>query len=145
MKANRDVEPGQDKQKRLLETQDVGHFSMLRALHLADYITEMNGPSTFYFPPPGSPCSPGGGSVCAGGRLLRLHVHPDLDALRAAAAHDPLGPLARPGLPARRPLLRLPRRPRGALAAQVVAHGPGAGLARRPGEPFSAALRTLLL
>ena len=35
--------PAADKQKALLETRDVGHFSMLRALHLADYITEMNG------------------------------------------------------------------------------------------------------
>lgn len=32
----------QDKQKRLLE-QETGHFSMVRALHLADLITLMNG------------------------------------------------------------------------------------------------------
>lgn len=32
----------QDKQKRLL-SQDAGHFSLVRALHAADYITELNG------------------------------------------------------------------------------------------------------
>ena len=31
-----------DKQKILLST-DAGHFSLIRALHLADLITEMNG------------------------------------------------------------------------------------------------------
>ncbi|KAK5015536.1 phosphatidylserine synthase [Cryomyces antarcticus] len=35
-------EPGQDKQVKLLAA-DSGHFSMIRALHLADLITEMNG------------------------------------------------------------------------------------------------------
>ncbi|KAH6844846.1 hypothetical protein B0I37DRAFT_378471 [Chaetomium sp. MPI-CAGE-AT-0009] len=34
--------PTSDKQKILLET-DSGHFSLIRALHLADLITEMNG------------------------------------------------------------------------------------------------------
>ncbi|KAF2200629.1 phosphatidylserine synthase [Delitschia confertaspora ATCC 74209] len=33
---------GQDKQARLL-SQDAGHFSLLRALHMADFITELNG------------------------------------------------------------------------------------------------------
>ncbi|KAF2751812.1 CDP-diacylglycerol--serine O-phosphatidyltransferase [Sporormia fimetaria CBS 119925] len=32
----------QDKQARLLST-EAGHFSLIRALHMADYITEMNG------------------------------------------------------------------------------------------------------
>lgn len=32
----------QDKQVRLL-SQDAGHFSLIRALHLADFITELNG------------------------------------------------------------------------------------------------------
>jgi hypothetical protein len=32
----------QDKQARLLST-EAGHFSLFRALHLADFITEMNG------------------------------------------------------------------------------------------------------
>lgn len=36
-------EPPVDKQKRLLEAQDPGHFSMVRALHLADLITLLNG------------------------------------------------------------------------------------------------------
>jgi hypothetical protein len=31
-----------DKQVRLLST-DAGHFSLIRALHLADFITELNG------------------------------------------------------------------------------------------------------
>jgi CDP-diacylglycerol--serine O-phosphatidyltransferase len=35
----------QDKQVRLL-SQDAGHFSLIRALHLADFITELNGMST---------------------------------------------------------------------------------------------------
>ncbi|KAI1848350.1 hypothetical protein JX265_008870 [Neoarthrinium moseri] len=35
-------EPAQDKQKVLLES-TTGHFSLVKALHLADYITEMNG------------------------------------------------------------------------------------------------------
>ncbi|KAK4963827.1 tyrosine/serine/threonine protein phosphatase pps1 [Elasticomyces elasticus] len=35
-------EPSQDKQKRLLG-EDSGHFSMIRALHLADVVTGMNG------------------------------------------------------------------------------------------------------
>ncbi len=34
----------QDKQARLL-SQEVGHFSLVRALHLADFITELNGTS----------------------------------------------------------------------------------------------------
>lgn len=34
--------PKSDKQKILLET-DAGHFSLIRALHMADFITEMNG------------------------------------------------------------------------------------------------------
>lgn len=32
-----------DKQKRLLEESDPGHFSMIRAMHLADLITLLNG------------------------------------------------------------------------------------------------------
>lgn len=36
------LQTGQDKQARLLST-DAGHFSLVRALHLADYITELNG------------------------------------------------------------------------------------------------------
>jgi hypothetical protein len=32
----------QDKQARLL-SQEAGHFSLVRALHLADFITELNG------------------------------------------------------------------------------------------------------
>lgn len=35
-------EQTQDKQARLL-SQDAGHFSLLRALHMADFITELNG------------------------------------------------------------------------------------------------------
>ncbi|ESZ90655.1 hypothetical protein SBOR_8955 [Sclerotinia borealis F-4128] len=35
-------EPAEDKQKRLLE-KDTGHFSMIKMLHLADLITELNG------------------------------------------------------------------------------------------------------
>jgi len=35
-------EPGQDKQKVLL-AQDTGHFSLIKALHLADLVTELNG------------------------------------------------------------------------------------------------------
>jgi len=31
-----------DKQKLLLSS-DAGHFSLIRALHLADFITELNG------------------------------------------------------------------------------------------------------
>ena len=34
-----------DKQKLLLST-DAGHFSLLRALHMADYITALNGMSS---------------------------------------------------------------------------------------------------
>jgi len=37
--------PAIDKQKRLLE-KDTGHFSMIKMLHLADLITELNGNST---------------------------------------------------------------------------------------------------
>jgi len=36
----------QDKQKRLLEQPNPGHFSMIRALHLADLITLGNGTIT---------------------------------------------------------------------------------------------------
>ncbi|KAH0006840.1 CDP-diacylglycerol--serine O-phosphatidyltransferase, partial [Aureobasidium melanogenum] len=35
--------PPMDKQKRLLEESDPGHFSMIRAMHLADLITLLNG------------------------------------------------------------------------------------------------------
>lgn len=38
---------GEDKQKRLLEQPNTGHFNMVRALHLADLITLLNG--TFLF------------------------------------------------------------------------------------------------
>lgn len=34
--------PVSEKQKLLLST-DAGHFSLVRALHLADFITELNG------------------------------------------------------------------------------------------------------
>jgi CDP-diacylglycerol--serine O-phosphatidyltransferase len=37
-----DENPGQDKQKMLLAS-DTGHFSLIKALHLADLITELNG------------------------------------------------------------------------------------------------------
>ncbi|EEP80647.1 hypothetical protein UREG_05489 [Uncinocarpus reesii 1704] len=40
-------DPAQDKQKMLLST-DTGHFSMIRALHLADLITELNGKSVAF-------------------------------------------------------------------------------------------------
>jgi hypothetical protein len=36
------AEPSHDRQKDLLSSGD-GHFSLVRALHMADYITEMNG------------------------------------------------------------------------------------------------------
>jgi hypothetical protein len=36
----------QDKQARLL-SQEAGHFSLVRALHLADFITELNGTVVF--------------------------------------------------------------------------------------------------
>lgn len=32
-----------NKQKDLLNASTAGHFSLLRALHMADYITELNG------------------------------------------------------------------------------------------------------
>jgi len=37
------TEPPKDKQQRLLEEQNVGHFSFVKAMHLADLITELNG------------------------------------------------------------------------------------------------------
>lgn len=37
--------PATDKQKRLLEQSETGHFSMIRAMHLADLITLLNGTS----------------------------------------------------------------------------------------------------
>jgi len=42
MTTTKDKEDPQDKQVRLL-AEDAGHFSMTRALHLADLITELNG------------------------------------------------------------------------------------------------------
>ncbi|KAL8738899.1 MAG: hypothetical protein Q9181_000351 [Wetmoreana brouardii] len=42
---------GQEKQKKLLAA-DAGHFSMIKALHLADLITELNGTHRFYTSPP---------------------------------------------------------------------------------------------
>ena len=42
------VEIGQEKQKKLLES-NAGHFSMLKALHMADYITALNGKSVFIY------------------------------------------------------------------------------------------------
>lgn len=38
-----DTSTAVDKQKRLLESPNPGHFSMVRALHLADLITLLNG------------------------------------------------------------------------------------------------------
>lgn len=43
----------EDKQKILLSS-DTGHFSLIRAMHLADVITEMNGKILFTFPDPES-------------------------------------------------------------------------------------------
>jgi hypothetical protein len=37
----------QDKQARLLAEENPGHFSLVRALHLADFITELNGTSAY--------------------------------------------------------------------------------------------------
>ena len=45
MDTNTDRETAMDKQKRLLEESDPGHFSMIRAMHLADLITLLNGES----------------------------------------------------------------------------------------------------
>lgn len=44
-----EILPGQDKQAQLL-SEEVGHFSMVRALHLADLITTLNGTSDFALP-----------------------------------------------------------------------------------------------
>ena len=44
-----------DKQKRLLEESDPGHFSMIRAMHLADLITLLNGESLSHTHRIGSP------------------------------------------------------------------------------------------
>ncbi|CAD0082746.1 unnamed protein product, partial [Aureobasidium vineae] len=41
--AAKEVTATMDKQKRLLEESDPGHFSMVRAMHLADLITLLNG------------------------------------------------------------------------------------------------------
>jgi len=38
-----DYKTGADKQVRLLAQDDGGHFSMVRALHLADAVTALNG------------------------------------------------------------------------------------------------------
>lgn len=38
-----DTSTDEDKQKRLLEQPNTGHFNMVRALHLADLITLLNG------------------------------------------------------------------------------------------------------
>jgi hypothetical protein len=43
MNTDADREIAMDKQKRMLEATDPGHFSMVRALHLADLITLLNG------------------------------------------------------------------------------------------------------
>lgn len=43
--ANRTLNSAQDKQKLLLSA-DTGHFSLVRALHLADFITLCNGMSS---------------------------------------------------------------------------------------------------
>lgn len=43
MGTDADRETAMDKQKRLLEESDPGHFSMIRAMHLADLITLLNG------------------------------------------------------------------------------------------------------
>jgi hypothetical protein len=43
MDTDADRETAMDKQKRMLEATDPGHFSMIRALHLADLITLLNG------------------------------------------------------------------------------------------------------
>ncbi|OTA65841.1 CDP-diacylglycerol--serine O-phosphatidyltransferase [Hypoxylon sp. EC38] len=42
-KATVAAEPSYDKQKDLLSSTTKGHFSLLKALHMADYITELNG------------------------------------------------------------------------------------------------------
>lgn len=42
-RARPDPPAAQDKQARLLAEENPGHFSLVRALHLADFITELNG------------------------------------------------------------------------------------------------------
>ena len=125
----------QDKQKRLL-SQDAGHFSLVRALHAADYITELNG--TFF-------------DIHSDThlrqlrrertrtrtnkitRLLRRNVHhvlpPLLHAVRPLQLHKPvLGPRLHPP----RSLLRLHGRQSRPLAQEGVAHGPGTRFLGRP-------------
>jgi CDP-diacylglycerol--serine O-phosphatidyltransferase len=46
--------PAIDKQKKLLQ-ESSGHFSMIRMLHLADLITELNGKPCPPSPPPRCP------------------------------------------------------------------------------------------
>ncbi|EGY19114.1 CDP-diacylglycerol-serine O-phosphatidyltransferase [Verticillium dahliae VdLs.17] len=124
--------PAQDKQKLLLSS-ETGHFSLIRAMHLADLITLCNGTlprllanSAGDLSFPRKPCS----LTCH--RRLRNTLHLHLPQLLPRRPGRPLDHVPRPLLPAVRPLLRLYGRQGGALAQKVVPHGPGARLARRP-------------
>lgn len=71
-----------DKQKILLE-KDSGHFSMIKMLHLADLITELNGTYLFFRSSPRHVSYAGAGKelTMVPRRILRCHVYLQLDAL----------------------------------------------------------------
>ena len=136
--ASTEKSPDQGKQAMLL-AQDAGHFSMIRALHLADLITEMNGkcipppPAILGLHPPYSPASSSATNNHTDilRRILRLHVHPLLDAvLPEPRSNRSNQPLARLGLHPLRSVLRLLRRQSRTLARQIQPHGPRARFSR---------------
>lgn len=120
-----------DKQKVLLSS-EVGHFSLIRAMHLADLITEMNGTSSLPHSP--SPLlSLSSWELCTNcwharatkNRLLRHHVRLLLHALPPRRPFLPRQPLRCPGLPTLWPVLRLHGRQGRALAQEEQHDGPG--------------------
>jgi len=113
-----------DKQRRILEQTDPGHFSMIRALHLADLITLGNGTFSVLctHPPTNTP------------RLLRHNVHLLLPPLLSRARLFLRQPLGRTSIHALRSLLRLHGRQSRALEKEVVHDGPRTRLVGGPDQ-----------
>lgn len=111
---------GQDKQVRLLSA-DAGHFSMVRALHLADWITAGNGESFMQLSRTIKLSIPWH-------RLLRHYVDILVDAVLPWRAVGLDQRVDGAGLHAIRTIFRLLRRQSGSMARQELADGPGARL-----------------
>lgn len=111
-----------DKQKRLLEESDPGHFSMIRAMHLADLITLLNGMLHFLLLTLFL-------VLTANGRLLWYQLCSVFSPLLHGQPQRSWQPLGCSGIHAFRSILRLYGWQGRSLEKEELAHGPGARFA----------------